>query len=162
MIRLEPLRWWHLPGVMAIELEAFSPDDWSVETWWGELAAGSQRHLVAAVDDALLPPGGKVAGFAGLAIGPEGGHVMTIAVATDRRGERLGARLLADLLAAALAARCRQVRLEVRADDPVAQNLYARAGFITEGRRRHYYEATGEDALVMRCDDLAGGIAALA
>jgi ribosomal-protein-alanine N-acetyltransferase len=40
----------------------------------------------------------------------------------------------------------------VRADNPVAQALYASEGFIELGRRPRYYQPDGVDALVMRLD----------
>jgi ribosomal-protein-alanine N-acetyltransferase len=41
------------------------------------------------------------------------------------------------------------LRLEVRASNVAAQELYQRHGFILEGRRRAYYSAPTEDALLL-------------
>jgi ribosomal protein S18 acetylase RimI-like enzyme len=46
----------------------------------------------------------------------------------------------------------RQVGLEVRADNAGAQRLYARHDFQVAGRRRGYYQPSGQDALVMLRD----------
>ena len=46
----------------------------------------------------------------------------------------------------------REVFLDVRADNPVAQQLYASAGFMEIGRRPHYYQPDDVDAVVMRLD----------
>jgi ribosomal protein S18 acetylase RimI-like enzyme len=40
--------------------------------------------------------------------------------------------------------------LEVRESNVVARNLYSRLGFEEVGRRPHYYQDTGETAVVMR------------
>jgi ribosomal protein S18 acetylase RimI-like enzyme len=40
--------------------------------------------------------------------------------------------------------------LEVRADNPRAQDLYRRFGFEEIGVRRGYYQPSGTDAIVMR------------
>jgi ribosomal-protein-alanine N-acetyltransferase len=152
------MRWWDIPGVCELEVAAFAPDDWSAETFWGELAQGPHRHYVVLRDDA--DPSG-VLGFAGLAVAGVDGYVQTIAVAASHRGRGLGARLLRELLAEAVRQGCPAVDLEVRAGDPVAQGLYVKAGFVPIGRRRRYYTATGEDALVMSCADPAAGVAAL-
>ncbi|HVU75046.1 MAG TPA: ribosomal protein S18-alanine N-acetyltransferase [Mycobacteriales bacterium] len=152
---IERLRWWDLPHVRALEAACFAPDDWSVETFWSELAQGATRHYVVARQ------GADIVGYAGLASSHDEAYVQTIAVAESHRGRRLGAALLRDLLAEAVRRRSATVDLEVRANDPVAQGLYAKAGFIPIGRRRRYYAATGEDALVMRCGDPAAGAAAL-
>ena len=45
---------------------------------------------------------------------------------------------------------CPDVLLEVRQSNGAAQRLYARHGFVTIGRRRRYYQAPPEDAVVMR------------
>jgi ribosomal protein S18 acetylase RimI-like enzyme len=42
------------------------------------------------------------------------------------------------------------VFLEVRADNPRAQDLYRRHGFADVGIRRGYYQPSGVDAIVMR------------
>ena len=42
--------------------------------------------------------------------------------------------------------------LEVRADNPVAQALYASEGFEAVGRRPRYYQPDDVDAIVMRLE----------
>ena len=42
------------------------------------------------------------------------------------------------------------VLLEVRADNEAAQHLYRRRGFVEIGRRRGYYQPSGDDAVVMK------------
>jgi ribosomal protein S18 acetylase RimI-like enzyme len=76
--------------------------------------------------------------------------VLTLGVATAEQGRGLGAALLRDLLDAAERAGAREVLLDVRADNPVAQRLYARHGFVPIGVRRRYYQPSGTDAVVMR------------
>ena len=68
---------------------------------------------------------------------------LTPAIAPNSRGSRRRR-------AAARAAGCRAVLLEVRASNDAARALYTRHGFTTAGRRRRYYTAPVEDALVMR------------
>ncbi len=45
---------------------------------------------------------------------------------------------------------CPDVLLEVRQSNETAQRLYTRHGFVPIGRRRRYYQAPPEDAVVMR------------
>ena len=59
---------------------------------------------------------------------------------------------LADLLAEAERRGARRVLLEVATTNPVAQRLYASAGFDPVGVRRGYYQPSNTDALVMRRD----------
>jgi len=42
--------------------------------------------------------------------------------------------------------------LEVRESNDAARRLYARAGFLQTGTRKHYYSQPVEDALLMRRD----------
>ena len=44
------------------------------------------------------------------------------------------------------------VFLEVRADNPVAQSLYASEGFAEIGRKPRYYQPDDVDAVVMKLD----------
>jgi ribosomal-protein-alanine N-acetyltransferase len=75
---------------------------------------------------------------------------MTVGVDVAYRRQGIGARLVDALLDAARRDGARTVLLEVRASDEGAQRLYRRAGFRPIGRRRHYYQAEQEDAVVMR------------
>jgi ribosomal-protein-alanine N-acetyltransferase len=45
-----------------------------------------------------------------------------------------------------------EVFLEVRADNPVAQALYASEGFLEIGRKARYYQPDDVDAVVMKLD----------
>lgn len=50
-----------------------------------------------------------------------------------------------------------EVRLEVRASNEAAQRLYEQCGFVITGRRREYYAAPTEDAVLMRSRIESGG-----
>ena len=145
MTTVEPMRWWHLPDVMAAEQELFGAEAWSEATYWSELAQPDSRHYVVAV--AGEPP--EFAGYAGLAVIEEEAQVFTLGVRRTWQRRGIGAALLRDLLDAAAAAGARTVLLDVRADNPVAQRLYVRHGFVPAGIRRRYYQPSGTDAVVM-------------
>jgi ribosomal-protein-alanine N-acetyltransferase len=72
-----------------------------------------------------------------------------IAIAPASRGRGLGARLLEWVIQKAVAAECEEVTLEVRPSNAVARKLYETRGFLEVGRRRGYYQDTGEDAVLM-------------
>lgn len=137
---LERMRWWHIEPVMRLEVELFGDESWSAAAYWNELAESATRHYVVATE------GEDVLGYAGLALGDDEAHVLTLGVTGAAQGRGLGARLLDDLLAAA---GDRRTFLDVRADNDVAQRLYARHGFVPVGRRRRYYQPSGTDAVVM-------------
>lgn len=142
--RLRRMRWWDVEAAHRIETDLF-PDPWSVEAFWSELAhvPETRHYLVADVD-------GAVAGYAGLAATGHQADVQTLAVARDRQGSGLGRRLLDALLAEARRRGAGEVLLDVRAENLVAQALYAGAGFERIAVRRGYYQPGGTDALVLR------------
>ena len=142
--RLRRMRWWDIAAAHEIERELF-PDAWSEETFWSELAGvpDSRYYVVADIED-------RVVGYAGLFFGGDQADVQTVAVASDHQGGGLGSLLLEDLLAEAARRGCRDVLLEVRADNKAAQRLYATHGFEQISVRRGYYQPDGTDALVFR------------
>lgn len=94
---------------------------------------------------------GAIVGYACLNAFPGGrGDVQTIAVRDDHQGEGIGTALLTDLIAAAAARGCRDVFLDVSADNTRARLLYRRTGFTEVGVRPGYYQPSGADAIVMR------------
>jgi ribosomal-protein-alanine N-acetyltransferase len=142
---LEPVRWWDLPELVALERRLFADDAWSEATWWGELAqSGSRRYLLE-----RDPTSGAVRGYAGIAVNGPDADVMTVAVAPDAQGQGLGRRLVQALVDAAADAGATQLLLEVRADNLPAQRLYARTGFERIAIRRGYYHG-GVDAWILR------------
>ena len=58
--------------------------------------------------------------------------------------------MLTELVSTAREVSCPDVLLEVRQSNETAQRLYTRHGFVPIGRRRRYYQAPPEDAVVMR------------
>jgi N6-L-threonylcarbamoyladenine synthase len=136
-----------LGALMHLETTTFVSDAWSPDSMRGELTT---RHgwYVVAVDGA----DGRILGYAGLSC-PRGAHaadVQTIAVAEGSRGRGIGRALLTRLVAEAHARGAREVLLEVRDDNPVAQALYSSLGFEAIAVRPHYYQPDDVDAVVMR------------
>ncbi len=70
-------------------------------------------------------------------------EVLNLAVDTEFRRRGIGTRLLRHIDS-------RQVFLEVRESNEVAQNLYRKLGFAEIGRREKYYDDPVEAAIVMR------------
>jgi ribosomal-protein-alanine N-acetyltransferase len=149
--KIRPLRSSDLRQVLAIERSVFPEDAWTEEMFASELTQPATRYYIVA------EAGGLVAGYAGLsAIPGDQGDVQTIAVRADHQGHGIGTAMLGDLLATAAARRCREVYLEVRADNDRARLLYQRTGFTEVGVRRGYYQPSGADAIVMRLQLPAG------
>jgi ribosomal-protein-alanine acetyltransferase len=136
-----------LDAIMALERASFPSDAWSAAMMREEL---SSRHGAYYVDEQER----RVVGYAGLRApaGARDADVQTIAVATEVRGTGRGRALLGTLLREASDRRIGEVFLDVRADNPVAQQLYASEGFTQIARRPRYYQPDDVDAVVMRLD----------
>lgn len=76
-------------------------------------------------------------------------HIATIAVHPDYRGRDIGRAILLTALRECVSQGARSATLEVREHNPVAINMYASLGFAVVGRRKHYYQDTDEDAILM-------------
>ena len=114
---------------------------------WESLAAecdddsGRATTLVARDED------GGVIGHASARRLVDDVHVVRLVVDDAQRRRGIGASLLAGLIDWARGCGAERITLEVRASNDAAIALYARAGFVTLGRRSGYYP-DGEDALV--------------
>lgn len=134
-----------LDAIMHLETTTFTTDAWSRDLMAAELAASHTRYVVALEGDAII-------GYAGLSALPGVGQadVQTIAVDAAHRGRGIGARMLEVLLGEAAVRGADDVLLEVRADNPTAQRLYERHGFVAIAVRPRYYQPDDVDAIVMR------------
>ncbi|WP_255498323.1 ribosomal protein S18-alanine N-acetyltransferase [Nakamurella sp. PAMC28650] len=136
----EPMRWWDIEQVAALEILLFPTDSpWTPAMFWSELAAG--HHYVV-----VRGENGLVEGYAGLARAATEAEVQTIGVRPGSQGAGLGRTLFTDLLAAA---GDRRILLDVRTDNIAAIGLYESSGFTRIGLRRRYYQPSGADAYTM-------------
>lgn len=128
--------------VAALERLCFPADPWSPETFMAALENPSTAILLAQGGD------GAVLGYAVLSAVLDEGNLDNIAVAPGcrRRG-------VADALLSALTGFGREnlsaLMLEVRASNAPAIALYEKHGFVPVGRRKNYYDAPREDAILM-------------
>jgi len=131
----------HLPAIAALERASFS-QPWSVESLAG-MFANPNAYILAAMDAAVL------AGYLfTLEIAGES-CVTNLAVEPTYRERGIGAALLCAALSGAQERGCECVTLEVREGNRAAVRLYEKHGFQTVGRRKAYYHAPVEDALLM-------------
>jgi ribosomal-protein-alanine N-acetyltransferase len=163
-----------IPEVMAIEKTAF-PIPWPEKAYRHELLDNPNAYFIVVrltqLADSIASAGADVAarsqtflqrlltrsprpvlpviGFAGLWMIVDEGHVSTIASHVAWRGWGVGELLLVSLLREAQRRNALTATLEVRVTNYVAQNLYAKYGFVEVGRRKRYYRDNNEDALIM-------------
>jgi ribosomal-protein-alanine N-acetyltransferase len=100
------------------------------------------------------PQVASIIGFSGLWLMVDEAHVTTIATHPGYRGRGVGELLLSSLIDIAYRIGARNVTLEVRVSNYVAQNLYRKYGFAEAGVRRRYYSDNHEDAYVMWTEDI--------
>ncbi|WP_169580789.1 MULTISPECIES: ribosomal protein S18-alanine N-acetyltransferase [Microbacterium] len=136
-----------LEAIMALERASFPTDAWSDAMMREELDSPHGWYVI----DELA---GRVVGYAGLRAvrGSRDADVQTIAIAEASRGRGRGRSLLHALITEASRRGVHDLFLEVRADNPVAQRLYASEGFAEVGRRPRYYQPDDVDAVVMKLD----------
>lgn len=132
-----------VPKVNDLEQRLYPVDAWSIRMFLEELAqTETRRYLVAEV-------GSQIVGYAGLMCIEPTADIQTITVVPEYEGRGIGSALLAQLIGEAARRRAQDVLLEVRKDNPRAQQLYLRFGFEQIHVRRCYYR-DGVDALIMR------------
>lgn len=132
-----------VPAVDALERRLFPVDAWPLHMFYDELAQPeTRRYLVAEVD-------GLIVGYAGLMCIEPIADVQTIAVVPEFEGRGIGSALLTFLVDESRRRKAADLLLEVRADNPRAQQLYLRFGFEQIHVRPRYYR-DGTDALIMR------------
>src|SRR5699024_277992 len=91
----------------------------------------------------------KVIGYVVLWLVLEDAQVTNIAIAPEYRGYGIGEQLFGFALQYLLKQGAKQLSLEVRKSNEVAQNLYKKFGLKKGGVRKNYYPDNGEDAFVM-------------
>lgn len=136
-----------LDAIMRIEQSSFPTDAWSADLMAAELASEHGQYFVVNEGEEIIGHGGVRA-----LRGSADSDIQTIALDAAHRGGGRGRALLRVLLAEASARGARETFLEVRADNPAAEALYASEGFVEIARRPRYYQPDGIDAIVMKLD----------
>ena len=133
----------HIPQIEEIERECFSRP-WTAEQLSGQLR-DAQHEFIAAVDD------GRVLGYVGLMYVLDEGYISNVAVHPAARRQGIGDALIDALAAKAEELELAFLTLEVRESNAPAIALYAKHGFHPVGKRKNYYDAPKEDAVLMTC-----------
>jgi ribosomal-protein-alanine N-acetyltransferase len=132
------------------EISGLSP--WGWEAYHKELQSAEDVIMLVARHPLSLPgrnDGKSIVGFVVARLIGDELHVNNVAVRPEFRRHGIAARLLGAVLGWGRSKGSRLALLEVRAGNRAAQALYRRCGFRVTGRRRRYYQAPVEDALLM-------------
>ena len=124
---------------------------WTLEGYRRELASPTSHFLVLCVPPAgdISPAPQKLVGLGCFWSILEEAHITLLAIHPDYQRQGLGQLLFYALLRSAREEGLERATLEVRASNTAALSLYKKFGFQEAGRRRRYYQDTGEDALIL-------------
>ena len=128
-------------SVAAIEANCFH-DAWTEVMLFEQICQDGAVYLVAVVEDCVV-------GYIGGRVVLDEAELHRVAVLSDFRGRGYGKKLVE-----AFSDRCgergvKNIFLEVREDNVVAQKTYASVGFEKVGQRKNYY-GNGIDAIIMQ------------
>ncbi|WDF32596.1 ribosomal protein S18-alanine N-acetyltransferase [Arthrobacter agilis] len=140
---LRDLAFEDIEAIGRLENELFPTDAWPLEMFYTEFfQPDTRRYIVAEAD-------GVPVGYAGVMVIDTTADIQTIGVLPRVEGQGIGRAMLTELLGEARRRGAETVMLEVRADNPRAQQLYTRYGFARIHTRKKYYR-DGVDAWVMQ------------
>ncbi len=130
-----------LEQIAALE-KAFFSRPWPIDLLRRQLPSDRHEFLVAVRGDEVL-------GYIGMLHVMDEGYISNVAVKENARRQGIG-----EMLVSAMVERCEALRLlfctlEVRASNEAAIRLYEKCLFEQVGRRKGYYEAPKEDAILM-------------
>jgi ribosomal-protein-alanine N-acetyltransferase len=141
-----------VPRVSYIEMRSFTMP-WSPMAYLHEI--NHNPNAAMAVIQAPLPEEApwyiehELMAFAGLWQRRRRAHISTLASHPDYRGRGFGELILVAMIAKAIAIGVKQVTLDVRVSNVVAQNLYRKYEFDYANLQVGYYSDDGEDAYLM-------------
>lgn len=131
-----------LDRIMEVEKCSFTTP-WSRNSFLLEITKNQlARYFVAEVD-------GLVAGYGGIWLILDEGHITNIAVDEEYRRLGVGKKLLEELIILCEKYEMAGMTLEVRESNEPAKELYKSYDFVENGRRPNYYQDVGEDAILM-------------
>lgn len=128
--------------IVEIEKECFATP-WPKDAFVTEIRENKLAKYVVVEAD------GQVAGYGGIWLILNEGHITNIAVKKEFRGLGIGNRIVEGLIYYCASKNIDSMTLEVRKSNIVAQNLYKKYGFVEYGVRPKYYSDNNEDAIIM-------------
>ncbi len=137
-MRIEPAGADQLSAIEAIEQLCFA------DPWPNAVIEQQRERFLAAVSD-----GGELMGYLCFSSVLDEGSVDNIAVAPKWRRQGAADALMNAALERARALALSFITLEVRASNAAAIALYKKHGYAEVGRRKDYYRAPREDAILM-------------
>lgn len=131
-----------LAQIEQIERECFSMP-WTQAQLASQLRDNMHEFIFAAGED------GIVQGYVGMMYVLDEGYISNVAVSSRFRRQGVADSLIGRLKELCAEHELSFVTLEVRASNEPAIALYTKHGFEPVGRRKNYYDAPKEDAILM-------------
>lgn len=158
-LELKPLTSALLPAVSELDRLCFG-GLWSIDAYQREIDSPNSDLLSLTVtmghDSLTTDKGQNKEGNQQILLGLgclwailEEAHITILAVHPEYRHQGFGQVVLLSLLKSAVNRHLEWATLEVRSSNQPALSLYQKFGFREVGRRRRYYQDTGEDALIL-------------
>jgi [ribosomal protein S18]-alanine N-acetyltransferase len=122
---------------------------WSIDSYRRELTNDNSYFLGITVDKTLEPTTAGIIGFGCFWAILDEAHITLLGIHPQYQSQGLGQLLLGALLDRARSIEMTRATLEVRASNNGAIHLYEKYGFQAAGRRKKYYQDTGEDGVIM-------------
>lgn len=122
---------------------------WTTASYQRELDSPNSRFLALS-----LEPEASIIGCGCFWEILEEAHITLLMIHPNYQRQGLGQLLLYGLLREAVNRHLERATLEVRVSNQSALSLYQKFGFQLAGRRKGYYQKTGEDALIFWRGDL--------
>ena len=135
-----PLEEKYVSQIAELEKICFS-SPWSAEAILDSFKMGT-KFFVATDNEKCL-------GYAGLSAILDEGYITNVAVFPEHRKKGIAASIMESVFRFAKENKLSFVSLEVRPSNTAAVSLYEKFGFKIEGRRKNFYTAPNEDALIM-------------
>ncbi|GAA0496718.1 ribosomal protein S18-alanine N-acetyltransferase [Salinibacillus aidingensis] len=141
-VSIRPMRISDLHQIINIEQKTFNTP-WDEGSFKSELEQNKFAHYYV-IEDEGIP-----FGYCGLWVVYESAQITNIAILPEYRGNNYGQELFSYALDEARALQAREMSLEVRTSNIIAQKMYRKFGFVPVGIRKNYYIDNHEDAIVM-------------
>ena len=146
-VHIRRMRAGDIDGVAALAESLKQAPHWPRDVYEKTLVSGATPERVALV---AVDSESRIAGFAIASVIRPEAELETIAVAAESQRRGIAGLLFQQLMAGLAERQILEVMLEVRESNDVARAFYRSVGFVETGRRRAYYAAPEEDALVLR------------
>jgi [ribosomal protein S18]-alanine N-acetyltransferase len=146
-VQIRRMRAGDIDDVMALAESLKQAPHWPRDVYEKALVSGAAPERLALV---ALESESRIAGFVVAAVIPPEAELETIVVAVECQRRGIAGLLFQELVAGLSDRQILEVILEVRESNGPARAFYRSLGFVETGRRRAYYAAPREDALLLR------------